>query len=161
MSVVSVMCCQVEFSAANWSLVQRSPTDCVASLCVIKKPREWWRHDPRWASTSCKKIREIWDYWKFSTDTNYNNNRPGSFETQRWRMKTSTDCALSTVNNSYVYNGSSVFNLIFIFMVIWFIGRMLFLIFVIRKIGHYVGNYLSPRPNIPGDFTCKYMKILL
>jgi hypothetical protein len=24
----------------DWSLVQRSPTDCVASLCVIKKPRE-------------------------------------------------------------------------------------------------------------------------
>jgi hypothetical protein len=35
MSVVSVVCCQVEVSATNWSLVQRSPTDCGASLCVI------------------------------------------------------------------------------------------------------------------------------
>jgi hypothetical protein len=32
---VSVVCCQVEFSATSWSLVQRSPTDCGASLCVI------------------------------------------------------------------------------------------------------------------------------
>jgi hypothetical protein len=34
-SVVSVVCCQTEVSATSWSLVQRSPTDCVASLCVI------------------------------------------------------------------------------------------------------------------------------
>ena len=33
--VVSVVCCQVEVSATSWSLVQRSPTDCGASLCVI------------------------------------------------------------------------------------------------------------------------------
>jgi hypothetical protein len=33
------VCCQVEVSATRWSLVQRSPTDCGASLCVIKKPR--------------------------------------------------------------------------------------------------------------------------
>ena len=35
LSVVKVVCCQVEVSATSWSLVQRSPTDCVASLCVI------------------------------------------------------------------------------------------------------------------------------
>jgi len=28
LSVVSVVCCQVEVSATSWSLVQRSPTDC-------------------------------------------------------------------------------------------------------------------------------------
>jgi hypothetical protein len=33
--VVSVVCCQVEVSATSWSLVQRSHTDCDASLCVI------------------------------------------------------------------------------------------------------------------------------
>jgi hypothetical protein len=38
--VLSVVCCQVEVSATDWSLVQRSPTDCGASLCVIKNPRE-------------------------------------------------------------------------------------------------------------------------
>jgi hypothetical protein len=38
MFVVSVVCCQVEVSATVWSLVERSPTDCGASLCVIKKP---------------------------------------------------------------------------------------------------------------------------
>jgi len=40
MFVVRVVCCQVEVSATDWSLVQRSPTDCGASLCVIKKPRK-------------------------------------------------------------------------------------------------------------------------
>ena len=36
--VVSVVCCQVEVSATSWPLVQRSPTDCDASLCVTSKP---------------------------------------------------------------------------------------------------------------------------
>ena len=31
--LVSVVCCQVEVSAVGWSLVQRSPTDCVY-VCV-------------------------------------------------------------------------------------------------------------------------------
>jgi len=35
MSVVSVVCCQIEVSATGRSPVQRSPTDCDASLCVI------------------------------------------------------------------------------------------------------------------------------
>jgi hypothetical protein len=40
LSVVSVVCCQVEVSATGWSLVQRSPTDCGESTkCVIVKPR--------------------------------------------------------------------------------------------------------------------------
>jgi hypothetical protein len=34
MFVVSVVCCQVEVSASGWSLVQKSPTDCGASLRV-------------------------------------------------------------------------------------------------------------------------------
>jgi hypothetical protein len=47
---VCVACCQVDVSATSWSLVQRSPTDCGASLCVIKKPRERGNHSPRWAA---------------------------------------------------------------------------------------------------------------
>ena len=35
LSVVSVVCCQVEICASGWSLVQRSPTDSGASLRVI------------------------------------------------------------------------------------------------------------------------------
>ena len=34
--VASVACCQVEVSATGRSLVQRSPTTCGVSLCVIK-----------------------------------------------------------------------------------------------------------------------------
>ena len=48
------MCCQVEVSATSWSLVQRSPTDCDASLSVIKKPQEWGSHGPRWAAAPQK-----------------------------------------------------------------------------------------------------------
>jgi hypothetical protein len=34
LSLVSVVCCQVEVSATSWSLVQRSPTDCgVSNVC--------------------------------------------------------------------------------------------------------------------------------
>jgi hypothetical protein len=37
-----VLCvCQVEVSATDWSLVQRSPTDCGASLRVISEHQEW------------------------------------------------------------------------------------------------------------------------
>ena len=36
LSVVSVVCCQVEVSETSWSLVQRSPTDCSASLCDLE-----------------------------------------------------------------------------------------------------------------------------
>ena len=35
LSVVIVVCCQVEVSATSWSLVQRNPTDCGSLLCVI------------------------------------------------------------------------------------------------------------------------------
>ena len=37
---MSVVCCQVEICATSLSLIQRIPTDCGASLCVIQKPRE-------------------------------------------------------------------------------------------------------------------------
>jgi hypothetical protein len=40
MSIVIVVCCQVEVSATSRSLVQRGPTDYGVSLCVIYKPRE-------------------------------------------------------------------------------------------------------------------------
>ena len=35
------VCCQVEVSVTSWPLVQGSPTDCGASLCVTSKPHEW------------------------------------------------------------------------------------------------------------------------
>jgi hypothetical protein len=40
MFVVSVVCCQVVLSATSLSLVQRSPTDYDASLCVKTLFRE-------------------------------------------------------------------------------------------------------------------------
>jgi hypothetical protein len=47
---VCVVCCQVKVSATDLSFVQRSPTDCGASLCVIEKPRERGGHNPHWAA---------------------------------------------------------------------------------------------------------------
>jgi len=38
LSVVSIVCCQVEVSATDLPLIKRSPTDCGSSFCVIKKP---------------------------------------------------------------------------------------------------------------------------
>ena len=46
LSVVSVVCCQLEVSATNWSLVKRSSADCGASLCVVKKPRKRGGYSP-------------------------------------------------------------------------------------------------------------------
>jgi hypothetical protein len=46
MFVVSIVCCQVEVYATSWSLVQRSPTDCGASIWLIKKPRTRGGYSP-------------------------------------------------------------------------------------------------------------------
>jgi hypothetical protein len=43
---VCCVCCQVAVSATSWSLVQRNPTECGASLCMIKKPRDTRRPYP-------------------------------------------------------------------------------------------------------------------
>ena len=56
MSVVSVVCCQVEDSVTSWSLVQRSPTDCGVSLCVISKNFKNEEAIARdWAASAIKK----------------------------------------------------------------------------------------------------------
>jgi len=49
---------QVEISATSWSLVQRSHTDCGASLCVIYKPREWVGPGPPGVVAQKKKLSE-------------------------------------------------------------------------------------------------------
>ena len=42
-------CCQVKVSATSWSLVQRSPTDCGASLCDLETS---WMRRP-WPTGDC------------------------------------------------------------------------------------------------------------
>ena len=39
LSVMSVVCCQVEVSATGWSLLQRNPTECSVSECDPKTSR--------------------------------------------------------------------------------------------------------------------------
>jgi hypothetical protein len=56
--LVCFVCCQVEV----WSLVQRSPTDCSASLCVIIKLRGRGGHSPRWAAEPEKIINALLCY---------------------------------------------------------------------------------------------------
>jgi hypothetical protein len=57
LSVVCVGCYQVQVYSTSWSLVQRMPTDCGASSCVIKKPCERGGHSPR-----CTAEPEIYIY---------------------------------------------------------------------------------------------------
>jgi hypothetical protein len=52
LSVVSVLCCQVEVSATGWSLVQRSPTDCGVSECD-REASIMWRP---WPTGGCRAI---------------------------------------------------------------------------------------------------------
>jgi hypothetical protein len=70
---------QVEVSETDWSLAQRSPIDCDASLCVIKKPRkmrmlkpatEMWKIQPRWVVTPRKQTNNyiILILWRLTTD---------------------------------------------------------------------------------------------
>jgi hypothetical protein len=77
---VCFVCCQVEVSATGWSLVQRSPTDCGASLCVMTKPREQGGHSPRWAAEPEKKISQniIAVSLRALSDWSYNEDRPCS-----------------------------------------------------------------------------------
>ena len=51
---------QVQVSATGRSLVQRNPTDCVVTLCVIQKPQEWGGPDPRWAVASAWRRKPVW-----------------------------------------------------------------------------------------------------
>jgi hypothetical protein len=47
LSVLSVVYCPVDVSASDWSLVQRSPTDCGVCLSVTVKLRQWPSPDPQ------------------------------------------------------------------------------------------------------------------
>ena len=51
------MCCQVEVSATDLSLVQGSPTDSGASLCAIKKPRMRRAYSPL---LGCENTKPQW-----------------------------------------------------------------------------------------------------
>jgi hypothetical protein len=68
MFVVCVVCWQVGVFATRWSQVQRSPIDCGAWLCMIRKPRERGDHSPRWAAepeiTNNNKLRKLRLDWR-------------------------------------------------------------------------------------------------
>jgi hypothetical protein len=55
LSLVSVVCCQVEVCASGCSHVQRSPTEFVGCLSVIVKPRQGGSQDPLAAVAPWKK----------------------------------------------------------------------------------------------------------
>jgi len=50
LSVICVLCCQVEVSAASWSLVPRSPTDWCVVVCDLETPWKW----RFWPSGGCR-----------------------------------------------------------------------------------------------------------
>jgi hypothetical protein len=54
LSLVNVVCCQVEVSATSWSLVHRSPTECGVSECdreasIMRRP---------WPTRGCCAIKK-------------------------------------------------------------------------------------------------------
>jgi hypothetical protein len=55
LSLVSVVCCQVEVSATGWSLVQRSPNECGVSEC----DREALTMRRPWPTKGCCGMRKI------------------------------------------------------------------------------------------------------
>lgn len=48
-SLLSVVCCMAEVSATGRILVQKGPTECGVSLCVILEPQERGGPGPCWA----------------------------------------------------------------------------------------------------------------
>jgi hypothetical protein len=63
--LLRVVFCQAEVSATSWSLVQMSPTDCGASLCVIWKPREWGSPGPQRGLLRHKRKQHIQEIYLF------------------------------------------------------------------------------------------------
>jgi hypothetical protein len=62
LSLVSVVCCQVEVSVTSWSLVQRSSTECgVSKKCVLVKPQKMRRPRP---PRGCRAIGEKKREWR-------------------------------------------------------------------------------------------------
>jgi hypothetical protein len=49
---VNIQCCQVEVSTSDWSLLQRSSTECGVCLSVIVKSRQWEGPGPLGAVTN-------------------------------------------------------------------------------------------------------------
>jgi hypothetical protein len=59
LSVVSVVCCQVDVSVSGWSLVQRSPTECgVSKVCDPEASTMRWPSPPRGCQAIGKKKKK-------------------------------------------------------------------------------------------------------
>jgi hypothetical protein len=59
LSVVSVVCCQVEVSATGWSLVQRSPTECMCVWVWSWSVEQWGSLGPQGAVDEPLKKKEL------------------------------------------------------------------------------------------------------
>ena len=89
LSVVIVVCCQVEVSVTSFSLVQRSPTDCNAPLCDLQNlaiPNHLWQ----WLNRSC--ITGCIFYM------------PLTFWTRNYFFSFSTPCILNANNTGTKYD---------------------------------------------------------
>jgi len=107
LSVVSVVCCQVEVFATGWSLVQRSPTEyicvcvCVSKECDREAPygevmnRNWVE-----APQKFKKNLALYAYSQIPTVTKrYNNFHSGQCE--KWSGNTHNYCPAIDIHLHY------------------------------------------------------------
>jgi hypothetical protein len=84
LSLVSVVCCQVEVSATSWSLVQRSPTECVVSECD-REASKCGGLGPQGAVNPLKKKQDKGTVQKVVKNLAW-----------KWNLNWSTDCTIST-----------------------------------------------------------------
>ena len=71
LSLVRVVCCQIEVSAMGRSLVQRSPADCSVMVCDLETSRI---RRPRSALGCCSRKKEVFGLCKLS-DSQYSSNQ--------------------------------------------------------------------------------------
>ena len=57
MSVASVVCCQIEVSASDWSLVQRSPTESSVGLSECDNEGPIMRRP--WPTSACCAVKKF------------------------------------------------------------------------------------------------------
>jgi len=105
LSLMIVVCCQVEVSASGWSLVQMSPTECGVSECdhEFSTMRRPWPTGGCCAMVKKKNENEaFWLFMKFSCDFHiFNYKNIGSSLVKFWRAFTASPFSWNNIVTSY------------------------------------------------------------
>jgi hypothetical protein len=72
LSLVSVVCCQVEVSATGWSLIQRSPTECGVSKVWSWSLEQWGGLGPLGAVKPLNKKKNRYEHYAVQVNKGHN-----------------------------------------------------------------------------------------